>query len=86
MKADLEYYVTKSCGCLKQKAPSKKTRAPVQSITTTAPLELVSIDFMHLERSSGGHENILIIVDHFIRCSQTYVTRNKLARTVASKL
>ena len=86
MKADLEHYVTKACRCLKQKPPSKKTRAPMQSITTTAPLELVSIDFMHLERSSGGYEYILLIVDHFTRYSQAYATRNKLARTVESKL
>ena len=86
MKADLEHYVTKACRCLKQKPPSKKTRAPMQSITTTAPLELVYIDFMHLERSSGGYEYILVIVDHFTRYSQAYATRNKLARTVESKL
>ena len=58
----------------------------MQSITTTAPLELVSIDFMHLEHSSGGYEYILMIVNHFTRYSQAYTTRNKLARTVPSKL
>ena len=60
MKADLEHYVTKACRCLKQKPPRKKTRAPMQSITSTTPLELVSIDFMHLECSSGGYEYILV--------------------------
>ena len=87
MKADLEHYVTKACRCLKQKQPSKKARAPMQSITTIAPLELVSTDFMHLERSSaGGYEYILVIVDHFTRYSQACAKSNKSARTVASKL
>ena len=86
MKADLEHYVTKACRCLKQKQPNKKTRAPMQSITATAPLELVSIDFMHLECSSDGYEYILATVKHFTRYSKAYATRNKSARTVASKL
>ena len=43
MKADLEHHVTKACRCLKRKQPSKKVRAPKQSITTTAPLELCQL-------------------------------------------
>ena len=78
--------MTKACRCLKQKQPSKKTRAPMQSITTIAPLQLSSIDFMHLEHSPGRYEYILVIVDHFTRYSHAYATRNKSARTVASKL
>lgn len=74
MRSDIDHFVNHVCRCLIQRKPRFTTREPQQSITllTTAPFELVSIDFVHLERSSGGFEYILVIVDHFTRCTQAY--------------
>ena len=86
MYHDIEHFVTKVCPCLKQRRPSFITREPLQSLTSSSPFDLVSIDFLHLEQSSGGSEYVLVIMDHFTRFAQTYATKNKSAHTAASKL
>lgn len=75
-----------ACWCVKQKVPTFQTRAPLQPITKTTPFQMVSLDFVHLEKSSGGYEYILVIMDHFIRYAQAYAARNKSGKTVAEKL
>ena len=52
MRKDIDHYILNICCCLKQKRPNLPSRAPLQPIVTTAPMQLLSIDFVHLERSS----------------------------------
>ncbi len=85
MQCEIEQYVM-SCTCLKQKKPSRETRAPLTNIVKTQPFELVSVDFLHLDKCRGGYEYILVIVDHFIHFAQAYPTTSKSGKTVAGRI
>ena len=86
MQEDIEEFVTKRCPCIMQKRPRMMNKAPLQSIVTTAPLELVTVDFLTLEEGLGGKKYILVIVDHFTRYAQAYTTTNKSALTALRKI
>ena len=79
MKNDIAHYVTKVCICLKSKNPAQATREPLHPITTTAPFEMVSIDYLHLEISVGRYQYILVVMDHFTQNALAYATRDKSA-------
>ena len=86
MQVDVTDYIWNQCRCLKQCRPHVKPYAPMQGITTSAPMELISINYLHLETSSGGYEYILMIVDHFTRFVQAYLTLKKSVKTAATHL
>ena len=55
-------------------------------ISTSEPLELLTIDFLTLEKGKGGYENILGVTNSFTKYSLVFPTRNKQANTVADVL
>jgi transposase InsO family protein len=74
------------CGrCIRRKTLPNQ-RAPMCSITTSQPMEMVSVDFLSLEESKGGVGNILVVTDHFTRYAQAYPTKNQTAYTTAKVL
>ncbi|KAI4871899.1 hypothetical protein NFI96_003182 [Prochilodus magdalenae] len=86
MKQEMEHYVTQECRCMKRKKPNRVTRTPIQSIETSAPFEMISIDYLHVDKCKGGEEYILVAVDHFTKFAQAYATKDKSGKTAARKL
>ncbi|CAB4004265.1 Retrovirus-related Pol poly from transposon, partial [Paramuricea clavata] len=84
MEREITHFVTNVCGCLKQRRPARPTCAPLCSITTCSPFELISIDYIHLEKSSGGYEYILRFMSFesqantkFVQCPEGELQKRK---------
>ena len=54
--------------------------ANLVSIESNAPMEIVCLDYLSLERSKGGVENDLVIADHFSMYAQAIPTKNRRQR------
>ena len=76
MVKDIKTFITQKCKCLMDKKPNLEERAPLVNIESTEPFEIISIDFLHLDKCKGGFEYLLVVVDHFSRFAQAYPTRS----------
>lgn len=86
MSKDFEDRI-KSCRvCALHKVPTPHRAAPLVNISSSAPMELVCMDYLKLERSKGRPENIFVITDHLTRYAQAIPTTNQTARTTAKVL
>ena len=79
-----------NCGCCKQ-FEAKPQIPGMQPIICTEPMELVHVDYVGMEVTMATQEkpvvkNVLVVVDHFTRYVQAFVTRNQTARTTARVL
>ena len=79
-----------NCGHCKQ-FEAKPQIPGMQPIICTKPMELVDIDYVGMEVTVATQEkpvvkNVLVVVDHFTRYVQAFVTRNQTVRTTARVL
>ena len=85
MSEDVTEKIQKCLPCIMRKRHIPD-RPPLVSIKSYQPFELVCIDYLSLEPSKGGVENMLVMTDHFTRYAQAIPTRNQTARTTAEAL
>ena len=79
-----------NCGrCIQYEA--KFQLPPMQPIICTEPMELVHIDYVGMEVILATDKkpivkNVLVVIDHFTRYVQAFVTKNHTTRTTARVL
>ena len=84
MSNDVDDDWIKNCGrCVRFKT-TRTAKAPLVSIQTTEPLELVCLDYLTLDMAKGGTQYVLIITDHFTRYAQAIPIKNMSAKTTFS--
>ena len=83
MSTEVINKVAKCRRCICRKAASQK--APLVPITSTQPLELVCMDYLLVEPSSG-YEHLLVITDHFTKFARVIPCKNESAKTTAKAL
>ena len=79
-----------NCGRCKQ-FEAKCQLPGMEPIVCTQPMELVHMDYVGMEVTVAAQEkpvvkNVLVVVDHFTRYVQAYVTKNHMAHTTARVL
>ncbi|KAK7888599.1 hypothetical protein WMY93_024159 [Mugilogobius chulae] len=59
------------------------TAAPLVTIKTSAPMELVSADFLSIGHPEDPFHNVLVMVDHFTKFAWATATKDQTALTTA---
>lgn len=86
MAKEIELRIQQCHRCLRSKHPHLSHKAPLKSIITSEPLQLVCMDYLGLETSKGGYNYMLVITDHFTKYAVAIPTRNQSAVTTARVL
>lgn len=72
--------------CVFAKTPEPAARAPLESIKSSAQMELVCIDLWSAEDSKQCSVDVLLVTDHFTKFSHAFPCTNQIARQVVRKL
>ena len=84
MESDIRAYCKGCMQCILRKAPPQ--RAPMCSLESSGPMDLVCIDFLKLDTDSHNKFCVLVMPDHFTRFARAVPMRNQTARGVAEVL
>lgn len=68
------------------KTPEPSARAPLESIKTTSPMELVCLDFWTAEDRNKRSVDVLVVTDHFTKMAHAFPCRNQTAKQIAKQL
>ena len=74
MREEVKHFINHQYLYVRQKKLHTQGKATLLPIISSTPLLIVGIDSLHLKKSSGAFEYILLITDNFGRLTQAYPT------------
>ncbi len=87
---NMEATVTEWCAvckrCALSKPPVRKTRPALGTLSASAPMQTLAMDYTVLEPSTDGYENVLVVTDIFTKYVWAIPTKDQKASTVARAL
>ena len=86
MERDVREYARCCERCVLAKTPEPAARAPLEGIKTSAPMELVCLDFWSAEDKNNNSVDVLVATDHFTKMAHAFPCRNQTAKQIARKL
>ena len=86
MLYDIQSWVKNCKHCKTAKDPYTDPEPCLGSIVMNNPMDLLCLDFMKLDPSMNGKENVLVMMDTFSKFSVAVVTPNHKAKTVVKAL
>ena len=86
MNHDATKYVTNCHLCHVAKGHYTGLHTQQGSLVANNPLDLLCIDFLKVDPSRDGKENILVLTDAFTKFSHAFITNNQKALTVTKIL
>ena len=87
VKEDVTNFVSTCKICLSIKTPNKSYGKMGRRKWPTAPLELISLDFLvDLPRTTKGNVHLLVINDHFTKIMKLYAIKDRKASTASTCL
>lgn len=86
VERDVKEYIRCCQSCVLAKTPEPAARAPLESIKTSAPMELVCIDFWSAEDKDKRSVDVVVVTDHFTKMAHAFPCKKQSAKQIARKL
>ncbi len=87
MKGDVYLHIKQCDVCAADKKPLKTPRAPMGTITTGAPFDVVATDYLGpLPLTQQGNRYMLVLTDHFSKYVEVLAVPDQTAETCASRI
>ena len=83
---DVDKYCRNCTRCVTAKEPRPKSKVEMAHLLASNPLEIISVDYTILEKSSSGYENVLVMTDVFSKLTIAIPTMDQTAKTTAKVL